>query len=497
MADGPWTKYQKQAATTDTASAPENSGPWTKYQKVAAPEQKDAHPETGLRDQTMSGVNEGIAGAIGMPIDAVAGAINGIGDLTGAWGHIERPVGGSQWLKETVLSPTISDVEPQTGAQRFGRRVGQEVGAAVVPMAGTMRGASTAAEMASRAAPQIASAVGGGIGAQTANEIAPDSPVAELAGNVIGSVAGGAVAGAIARRANPTPDAVPTTDALKSQASDLYTKGDARPGADPQSLQQFRQGIDDVLARENLITPTGRNLADGNVRKFLDVMDDYQGQTMTPRQMQTARKFLTDAAKSAEPSDRRIGAMLLDEFDTWRNQAVPEYAEADKLYGRLKRAEDIDWRVEKAENRAASTGTGGNTVNAARQNIRQILDNPKLRRGYSAEEIAAMEAIVRGDKTTNAMRLAGRLSPTSGAFPLIANTVGTSMNPLLGGAIAGAAAGAKGIAERRTSQQINALARMIRNGSPEARNYLTLLERMEQPSTNALAYRLGATYGQQ
>ncbi|UFS64867.1 hypothetical protein LO749_12055 [Paracoccus denitrificans] len=287
--------------------------------------------------------------------------------------------------------------------------------------------------------------------------------------------------GAAAALTRPRGPQAPSVDDLKAQAEGLYQTGAARAGADPASVQGLANQIDNELQALNVKTPAGRVVADGNVKKFLDVLDDFQGQSMKPQQMQTMRRMLQDAAGSADPADRRIGAILLEKFDDWRGQHVPEYKQADALYGRMKRAKDVDWRIEKAENRAGSTGTGGNQVNAARQNIRQILDDPKKMRGYSPEELEAMRAIVRGDRTTNALRTVSRLSPGSGGWPLMANAllgggaIYTS-NPLLMAPMA-AGAFAQGASEVLTRGQINALSAMIRNGGPVARNALADADR--------------------
>ncbi|RWR31503.1 hypothetical protein D2T29_10750 [Sinirhodobacter populi] len=457
MADNWWEEAPEVGAINDDQW-------WT-----AAPEVEGA-PITGLREQAMSGVNEGIAGLVGLPVDAVSGAINGVSGLVnGALGTeipaIQNPVGGSQWLREGVLAPTISNVAPQTGVQRFGRRVGQELGATAIPALGMASRAGSLIEMGRSLVPQLSSAVGSGIGAQTAREIAPDSAAAEVAGQIIGGV--GATMAARALRPNPNP-APPTVDDLNAQAGDLYRQGDARAAAGPQDLNGLKTRADSVLRNEQLITPTGRNLADGNVRKFLDVLDDYQGQQMPPKAMQKARQFLNDAAASTDATDRRIGSILKGEFDDWRNQLVPEYQQADALYGKVKRAQDVDFRLTKAENRAASTGTGGNTVNAMRQNLRQILDDPKKARGYSADELAAMRAIIRGDTTTNAMRLIGRLSPTSGALPLVGLGASSSAFGPLGAAPSALGYFARGGAEVRTQNQIKGLMDLILGGQTRA-----------------------------
>ena len=349
------------------------------------------------------------------------------------------------------------------------------------------RGNTLAGRFAGTAAEFIPGSLGGG-GGQLRNALAygvipglasegagqlTEGTAAEPWARTIAPIVAGGIAGAVSRPKGPQ---APTNAALRQQADDLYKAGDARPAAGSGAISTLRGQVDQTLQDLNIKTPTGRIVADGNVKKFLDVLDDFDGQTMTPSQMQTARRILTDAAGSADASDRRIGTALLEKFDDWRNTAVPEYAQADQVYGRLKRSQDVDFRIEKADRRAASSGTGGNSVNTARQNIRQILDNPKARRGYSAEEIAAMEAIVRGTPTTNALRLAGRLSPTSGALPLMGNLAGVGMNPIVGIPLMGAAGAAKGMSEVLTNRQINALSAMIRNGGPLPGNALAGLD---------------------
>ena len=330
----------------------------------------------------------------------------------------------------------------------------------------------------------VAYALAPGIASEAAGQ-ATEGTQLEPYARIIAALAASTTAGAMTR---PKAPQAPTAEALRQQADDLYRAGDARSAANAGDIQGLKGQVTATLQRESIITPQGRVLADGNVKKFLDVLDDFDGQQMTPRQMQNARQFLRDAAGSADPSDRRIGKILLDEFDSWRNPRVPEYQQADQLYGRAKRAEDVDFRVEKAERRAASSGTGGNSVNTARQNIRQILDNPKEARKYSPVELVLMEDIVRGSPAVNAMRLVGRLSPTSGALPLMGNIAGVGVAPQISIPAMGIAAAAKGGAEVLTNRQITNLSNTIRNGAP-------LLEQGSDSLRAIIAALLGTNAG--
>ncbi|MGB7241675.1 MAG: hypothetical protein WBC93_06280, partial [Sulfitobacter sp.] len=106
-----------------------------------------------------------------------------------------------------------------------------------------------------------------------------------------------------------------------------------------------------------------------------------------------------------------------------------------------------------------------------------ILDNPKKRRGYSSEEIEAMEQIVRGTPAQNLMRGLGRFSPTSGALPAMASGgmltgAAASSNPLLALPPAIGMA-AKSGAEYSTKRSVSKLDELIRNKGPLAKKTIT------------------------
>ncbi len=134
----------------------------------------------------------------------------------------------------------------------------------------------------------------------------------------------------------------------------------------------------------------------------------------------------------------------------------------------------------RAETRAATTGTGGNEVNATKQNIRTLFDkerDPTLRgarAGYTPDEMKAMEGVVMGDAKSNIARLLGRMAPSSGALPLVATgyggaggigMAGLTGNPYL--AIPALAGGigeiSKALAEKMTKGQIDDLMATILN----------------------------------
>ena len=449
-----------KAKAGDLRVSPDRQGAQAEADSKAMAEMMKPPPlgVAGAGQQFLSGFNEGVAALAGAPVDLATSVLNlgiaGANYITGAEiPAITDPVGGSGDT-QALMRPFTAPPRPDSAVGRYSRSIGREVGASAIPVGAAM---ARSVQPAMVALGGLESAIGSGIGSQAAQDIFPGSDVAATIGGLVGGMA------PLAFNRAPAPQA-PSVEDLKSQAGDLYQRAEARPGAVPSDVADLKTAVTGELSANSRITPTGRVVADGNVKKFLDVLDDFDNQSMTPGQMKNLRTFLQDAAASADAGERRMGTILLKRFDEWRGNLVPEVKQADALYGRAKRAEDVDLRIEKAERRAASTGTGGNTVNAMRQNIRAILDNETARRGYSPAEIAAMEAIVRGDMPTNALRLIGRLSPTSGALPLAFNILGTAVNPAVGGTIMGVGLSARRGAEILTGRQINALSAMIRNG---------------------------------
>lgn len=144
-------------------------------------------------------------------------------------------------------------------------------------------------------------------------------------------------------------------------------------------------------------------------------------------------------------------------------------AEAAKNWGAAKRAEQVDLQLTRAERQAAKSGMGGNAENAMRQKIATILDNPKRSSGYSAAEIQAMEDIVRGTRSRNALRAVGKLG-VDGGLSLLLNT-GAAIGS--GGAtipVTMAGTLARVLGQRATSKAGVGLSEMVRSRSPLATN---------------------------
>ena len=148
--------------------------------------------------------------------------------------------------------------------------------------------------------------------------------------------------------------------------------------------------------------------------------------------------------------------------------------------------------MDRAGRQASVSGTGGNSINTTRQRINAILNNPKKLRGFSAEEQAAMRDIVAGTPTQNAARLLGRLSPTSGALPLMggigAGTMAASTGMPAIATLPFIGFGAKAAGEALTNRSVEALSGQLRAGRRLPKS---------PTSTNAIIAALAAQQGAQ
>ncbi|WP_298974355.1 hypothetical protein [uncultured Roseobacter sp.] len=464
-----------------------------RQRKIIADARARMKPETGVVEQGMSGVNEGIALTLGAPVDLMTCALNlgarGINAITGSEiPQIESPVGGSDTMR-SMLKPTISETEPQTAQQRYARRIGQEVGATAIPGGVFARGAASPAKAI---AGMGASAVGAGVGGQTSREIAPESDAADLIASLLG---GGSVV-AERRSMRPGPKA-PSLDDLKSQSAagyDSVRESGAR--LTPQSSSDLAASIEDQFGQ----LPATRRLNPKAAIAAEEIAGDMRTSPPTISEVDEARCWIgQNVAGSREAGERRLGAMMKGKIDDHLDNLSPADVtgtnRSDEVVATLKDAREKAHRVHKSQifeaedtgaiekglRRAATTGTGGNEINAIRQNVRRVLKSPKIRRGFKGHELQAMRDIADGTPTQNAMRLLGRLAPTSGALPLDAGAGGAGIAASTGNPLfmppSGVGMVAKGIGERSTRKQVDALGELIRNGAPLPKKGMSDIER--------------------
>lgn len=321
--------------------------------------------------------------------------------------------------------------------------------------------------------------------------------------------AGNKIGGAIARElpglvgmggaVRAADEAVPTIDALKTQADDLYTAARGSGGVvDPQATQGMQQQARTLLASEGRVLPDG-SLSLGSMPKVkdaIDILDAYAGQPMTAAQSDAARKVIADAAGSMDKSEARVGRLLRDQFDATVEPFVPGFGEARDVASRYLNAEDIALARELADPRSAQYSQSG-LENALRTEFRALDRNAIRGRGQYGDLVTeAVENVSRGTPVSNATRWMGKFAPrgvvSTGASAGPAFYVGNAMGgPVAGAGLAGGVMGmgelGKRMSEKLVSREAEIAELLARGGSDYADELGGVLDTAAQRGGSAFA----------
>jgi hypothetical protein len=324
-------------------------------------------------------------------------------------------------------------------------------------------------------------AVGAGLGAGEAaikdEDIGKGALVGGLAG-AGGNLAGEALSAGVSKVAgafNKAPK-IPTNPELRAAADKAYKAADdAGVIFTPQGMQRAQSGIQEELAKAAFLPANQPRVA-----AVLGEIEKAAGNNNTLTGLDQLRQMASNAYDPQNKASNKMLGKIISQIDDLvtkpgsgeviaKDAATGSKAitEARDLWSRAAKSETLDQALIKAERRAASTGSGGNADNAIRQNVRGILDNPNKSRGWTADEKAAAEAVVRGSPLQNTARLVGKLSPVGNGLSAMLGIGATAMNPLMaiGPAIGGVA---KMAADRATPANAEMLSRIIRAGGDKS-----------------------------
>lgn len=313
---------------------------------------------------------------------------------------------------------------------------------------------------------------------------------AAFAGNRLGSAIGRTFPGitGLGRRQAALDASVPTSQQLKQEASALYNAaentGEQITGAETYALNDR---FNNLLRAEGRLSPKDR-LTDvqPKVKEAAQLVGDYAGEPMTPKQVQTIRSVIGDGVTSTDNAERRIARMMLADFDQWTDGVSPQMAqglaEARGVASRYLQGDEIALARDLADVRAGQFTNSGQG-NALRTDFRQL--DRKIAKGQENFSPAVEEAIAnvaRGDRTTNAFRAIGRFAPT-GAFSSgptgAAAALGALSGGLPGAGLAAAALAVPTFAARELGQRATArsaqIAENLAYGGPAYQQGLEML----------------------
>lgn len=372
----------------------------------------------------------------------------------------------------------------RAGSAAFGADV---VGSVVAPMAIAGKGATLAGRFGTGAMTGAKGVLGRaglmgieGAGYGSLGALGHDTDVGTgaafgAAGGAAGSVIGDAVSAGLTKATSliKGKPKVPDLTALKNAEKAAYDASEkAGVIIKPEGVQALSADIKTKLADFGYDPGLQPRIA-----PVLNRLDDLQNGNITLKGIHTLRKLAGNAAISQDKSERAAAGMVIDSIDNFMDNLGPQNVlVGDRLTGpkALKEAISLGRRVRKnetfmnavnsAELRAASTGSGGNVENATRQNVRKLLEKGK---GFTGDEKAAMEELIRGTPGQNFLRLAGKLSPQGNGLMAALGVGGAMVNPAFGVASL-TGLGAKSLADRGVRQGVEALDVLIRSGGDAA-----------------------------
>ena len=236
------------------------------------------------------------------------------------------------------------------------------------------------------------------------------------------------------------------------------------------------------IADRALEAAKSRNYVEGvdaQTKAALSVLRNRAGEELSIGQLDKLRQGL-NKRYSAAPNEVAILDMIdiVDEAIATAPGGGDLMAAARLANSRYKKAELFDRAFQKAAYQAASTGSGGNTVNKFRQAVTRIINDPKQVKFFEPAEIDMMRTFVQGDLPENTLRLIGKMSPSGNGLMMALHTVGgiTSSGATLPLMLLGE--GASQASTRLATQSAEAIKNMAATGQLPTRSAPILTKEM-------------------
>lgn len=425
------------------------------------------------------GANEALApvtaGAItGATAGALLGAPTGVGAPIGALaGGLAVPTADALVLAYNKLlggnvrmpSQVISEMLPGPRAESPAERVLQSSTGSLTGTGGLISAGRRVA-LAPEVSPGVQAIGREASRAPLAQIVA--APVSTAVGQTVTETTGSPLAGlfagtttSMAAGLRPTKrEKVPSTEELLAKSRANYDI------LDKSGLQFDKQQFNQRMS----FLPAHLETTEGYVSGVYPKVDAALARLQADRPKSVAeitalRKIIGNAASSTDPSERRMGRILLDDFDTYVLNAPPgaivsgdktaleawKAARAD--YAKVKKSELIEDIVSRAE-----VSQGGKEATMA-QGLSALAKNEKKMRFFTPDEQAAIRAAAKGGTVQSMLRTVAKFTPMTPAAAIF-----TAVSPF-GAYTAAAGLGARELATARRAQEIDRLTQQMRLGA--------------------------------
>ena len=329
---------------------------------------------------------------------------------------------------ESVRGPLY---QPQTTAGEYARTAGEFAPAAIGGAGGLVR----------RGAQALIPAVASETAGQAARQFAPEYEDAARIGTAIATGGIGARPGA----SKLPKGAAPETDELKQMSTLAYDRArQAGLVIKGDSFRKMTLGLIGDMRKEGL-DPTLHKNATAVMRRLAATGDAYTPKRPSPMsamtgvkprqptgglaldELDTLRKVARGAAKSIEPDERRLGAIIIERLDDYLDnltvkhiaagdltKANPSIKEARSLWQRMRKSELIDDALKRAGYRAGQFSVSGKE-NAIRTEFRQMAlrmtRDKRFRNTFTPEEQKLIQQLGNMGSGVNILRTIGKLAP--------------------------------------------------------------------------------------
>ena len=246
---------------------------------------------------------------------------------------------------------------------------------------------------------------------------------------------------------------IPSAADIKGQATQLYKQID--DAGVLIKTEPFNEFVNRVKVD---IGGKVREARNPKIADAIKELDEATGSPKTLQKMQDLRESISSLKMSSEPSDRMFAGKIVEELDNFMEkldttklvspaqgdlEAIKLVPQARNLWKQARKSEMLDEIYRKAEIKATDPYDDVAFASKLRSEFKNLAANKNKLRGFSAEEIKAIEDAAKGGKVENALRAFGR--PLEGSILQGQNVASLSLPALIGlklGGTAGAIIGA-------------------------------------------------------
>jgi hypothetical protein len=215
---------------------------------------------------------------------------------------------------------------------------------------------------------------------------------------------------------------IPTSEEIKSAASNLYNTID-NAGVLIKK-EPFGQFVNRVKV------DIGGKVREARQPQVVDAIKQLDEATQSPntlRKMQDLRSSISDIKMSGNPSERKFAGDIVNELDKFMESldtthlvapaegdvaAIKLVPEARNLWKQARKSELLDEIYRKAEIKATDPYNDVAYASKLRAEFKNLALNKNKLRGFTAEEVKAIEQAAKGGKLENALRAFGRPEPS-------------------------------------------------------------------------------------